>query len=410
MIPEVDRAVADYAALAQRRRRDPGAFLDLGRAQEAAGLNSEARASYERAIQLDSQYASAHLRRASILALEGQRDAALEGFATAERLYRAASNTEGEIETLIRRGSFLNGLGQIPDARAALERARELARNLRSGAQEIRARLQLSSVGTSEGKFEESEKLARAALDDALQQSLDTVAAEGLIDLAQVLVQRGRRAEADGYLFRASQLAQKRRALRTVARAELQRAANMVPSRPTEALATAKMPLEYFQANRSRRYELMALSVMARAHEGRGEYAQARAMAEQSLRRATELKDDAAAGLALENLAGPSNALGVLPDALDFRLKVLDLHRKQKDTATLVFDLTNTADLLIRLGRHGEAAKLLEEFDGGIKAGIDAFKQRQRRALMLRALSAAIQHQSEQVTAQTRTLLPAAEE
>ena len=105
MIPEVDRAVAEYAALAERRKRDPGALLDLGRAQEAAGLNAEARSSYERAIQLDSQYASAHLRRATILSLEGQRDAALEAFATAERLYRAASNTEGEIGgRLIRRG------------------------------------------------------------------------------------------------------------------------------------------------------------------------------------------------------------------------------------------------------------------------------------------------------------------
>ena len=177
--------------------------------------------------------------------------------------------------------------------------------------------------------------------------------------------------------------------------------------RAQEALSTARSPLEYFRANRSRRYEQTALSVMARAYEGLGEYAQARAMAEQSLQRALELKDEAAAGIALENLAGPSNALGALPDALGYRSRTLELHRRQKDIATLAYDLPNTADLLIRLGRHDEAARLLDEFEAGIKNGIDAFKQRERRAPLLRALSAAVRHQFDELSPHAQELLPA---
>ncbi|MDQ3070908.1 MAG: protein kinase [Acidobacteriota bacterium] len=408
MLRDVDGAVRAYTELAASQPDDPGAWLDLGRAQDAAALSADARASYERAIQLDGQYAAAHLRRASILGLEGRDAEALAAFSEAERLYRAGANVEGEVETLIRLGTMLNSAGELRRAGVALERANDLARRVQSHAQHIRAQLTLSSVTASEGKWDQAEHMAAAAVDSALREHLEAVAADGLVDLANVLILLRKTAEADGHLVRAIQLAERRGAPRIVARATLQRAAILVDSgRAMEGIAAARGPLNYFRDNRYRRYELMALSVISRAHESLGEYSEAQALAERALRAALEIKDESQAGQALENLAGQANAVGALPAALDYRTRGLEIHRRQNDIATLSFDLVNRADLLIRLGRHSDAAVLLDEIDAGIAAKLDAFAPRARRVKVLRALSAAIQRQRGASTRHARQVAPA---
>lgn len=409
MIHDLDTAVRAYGEIASRRPNEAGVLLDLGRAQDASGFSSDAQASYAKAIQIDPQYAPAHLRRATILGLEARPDEALEAFDEAERLYRAGATVEGEIETLIRRGIFLNSNGKLREARVALERARDLAGKLQSRAQEIRAQLQLSSVTASEGKWKDAEMMAGTAVESALREDLRTVAADGLIDLAQVLIHKDQTSEADAHLVRAIDLAGKRGARRVVERARLQRAALMAQEgRAEEAIAAAREPLDFFQSNRYRRYELTALSIMSRAYEGLGRFPEARAMAEQSLRTATEVKDDIQISEALENLGGQSNATGHLPQALDYRTRGLEIHRRQNYLAALPFDLVNRADLLIRLNRHAEGAALLDEIDAGVATKGDAFLPRQRRARVLRAVSAAIQQRQNDVVRYARDFpLPA---
>jgi tetratricopeptide (TPR) repeat protein len=406
---EVDRAVDEYEVLAREKPQDVGVLLDLGRAQEAAGRRGTALDTYDRALKINPQYAPAHLRRGEVLAIEGKASEALAELAIAERLYQAASNLEGEVETQLRRGVLLNQRGELKPARVALERAISLSGQLRNRAQEIKARLQLSSVTTSEGNYKEAELMARSAIDDALKESLDIVAAEGLIDLAApvLLGQQARRPEVDGYLLRAIELADKRQARRIAGRAALQRASLKIQDgRYDEALAIAKAPLEYFKSNRYRQTELFALAITARANELLGNYSEARRMAEQALSTAEEIKDEAQIALALENLGGSANAMGALPDALRFRVRGLEIHRKQRDMSVLGFDLLNNADLLIRLGRHDEASKLLDEIDAGIAANVDAFVPRGRRARMLRAVSAAIRQQPSEVWQHAKALRP----
>jgi serine/threonine-protein kinase len=411
MLRDVDGAVRAYSELAASRPDDPGAWLDLGRAQDAAALSTDARASYERAIEIDAQLAAAHLRRASVLGLEGRRDEALQEFSEAERLYRAAANVEGEVETLIRRGRLLNNGVELRSARAALERAVELAGQLQSRAQQIRAKLALSTVTASEGLWAEAETMAGAAVESALLGDLEAVAADGLIDLATPLILQGKHVEADAHLRRAIQLAEKRGAQTIVARGTLQRAALMFQNgRPADSLAAARAPLEYFQASRYRRYELTALSVMARAHEELGHYAEARTIAERALDAAIRIKDDTRASEALESLAGQANALGALPDALEYRARGLEIHRRQNDIGVLPFDLINRADLLIRVGRHAEGSRLLDEVDAGIAKKLEAYLPRRRRAVMLRALSAAIQHRHQDVLRHARDFPRAADD
>ncbi len=192
VIRDLDRAISSYRTLADRRPADAGAWLDLGRAQESASLRVDARASYERAARIDSQYAPAHLRLGVLDAQEGRRNQALGAIETAERLYTKASNAEGETEAFLQRGSLLSGFDEVASARIALEHARTLASTIGSRYHDLRAQLQLSSVTASEGRLQDAEHLAADAVKAAHEAGLDTVAAEGLIELGDGFAAAGR--------------------------------------------------------------------------------------------------------------------------------------------------------------------------------------------------------------------------
>jgi tetratricopeptide (TPR) repeat protein len=407
MLRDRDEALRAYREIAESRPDAPDVWVDLGRAQDAFAQITDARRSYERALEIDNEYAAAHLRRATILGFQGQRDEALRSFSEAQRLYRAAANVEGEAETFIRRGLFFSSVGQFEQAHEQLERALELAATVESQVHRIRAELTLGTVIAAQGGWADAERMAAAAVESALREHMETVAAHGLVDLATVLLQRGKHAEAEAHLARAIELAEQRRAYRIVARAKLQQAAVLADSdRHSQAVAVLQWPLEYFQTRRYRRYEIQAASIMSRAYEGLGRYADARRLAEQALAAATEINDEAQMGVALENLAFESDVLGELPEALKYRLRGLDIHRRQNDISTIPYDLANTADLLIRLGRHDEALTLLGEVDDGVARKIDAYVGRARRAAVLRATSAAIMRRADEIRARASAIAP----
>ena len=105
-------------------------------------------------------------------------------FGEAERLYTAASNNEGLTEVLLRRGAALDGMGDAQRARVDLDHALALAMTAKSTGQRIRAQMALSSVIATEGKLSDAERMASAAVQEALAAGLDIAAAEGLLDLA----------------------------------------------------------------------------------------------------------------------------------------------------------------------------------------------------------------------------------
>jgi tetratricopeptide (TPR) repeat protein/tRNA A-37 threonylcarbamoyl transferase component Bud32 len=389
VLREVDRAVALYRQIAERTG-DADAWLDLGRAQETAGLRSEARASYERAIARDGQYAAAYLRLGDVHGLESRQQDALAAFARAERLYQVGSDVEGRTELLLRRGSMFDAFGQLKQARADLEQARALAGRAGARYQEIRSRLALSSVMASEGALQDAERMATAAVQDASGAGLDTVAADGLIDLAATLADRERTAEADATLQRALRLAEERGARRTAARARLQLASlREAENRSKEALDIVQAVLPFLRANRYRRFELTGLAIAARAHERLGELGEAREISSSVLSVAERLKDDAAIALAAANLASVLTTLGELPEALRLRERAEGIYRDQGSETYLAYALANHADVLIRLGRADVAAALLGQLEAGIAAGKDPYVGRARRVYLLRAMAAA---------------------
>jgi tetratricopeptide (TPR) repeat protein len=393
MLRDPDEALRAYREIAEQRPDSPEVWLDLGRAQQAFSLAGDAKSSFQRALKIDNQYAAAHLRLGTLLSQEGKRDEALEAFEEAERLYRASSNVEGQVEAHLRRATTLNAASRYAEARKSIELTMQLAAAQENRAQQIRAQLVLSGVMAAEGQLAGALETAERAVQDAAGEHLELVAADGLIELAMILIRQGKVREADVHLSRASDLAEERRAYRIVARAKLQRAYVLAYLRqPAEALEAARWPLEFVRTNRYRGMELIGLAIVSRAHEALGNYGKARAMAEALLREAKILGDDSYAAEALENLAGQANAQGDLPAAARYRAQGLEIHRRQNDATFIGYDLINLADLLIRLGRSGEAMPLLDEIDRGVASGLEAFVPRKRRADALRLMSAAIEH------------------
>ncbi|MEO5897514.1 MAG: protein kinase [Vicinamibacterales bacterium] len=389
LIRDVDAAIASYSQLTQLNPADAGTWLDLGRAQETAGLRSDARASYERAIAADRQYAPGYVRLGSVEALASRRDEAVAAFEAAERLYRAAVDVEGQTEVLLRRGLMFDSFGELKAARGDLERALSLATEMAAPYQQVRARLALSSVTASEGRFAEAERLASAAVQDALTRGLETVAADGLIDLAVTLNAGKRSSEAETQVKRAIQLAENRGAKRTAARAQMQLASIYLEQNlSNKALSIVSGVLPFLKENRYRRFELLALSIVSRGHAQLDELDQAQKIASDVLNVAETLKDEGQVALAAANLASVATALGNYPEALTLRLRAESIHRRQGDNYSLPYDLGNRADLLIRLGRAHEAGAALTELEAGIAAGIDSFVGRQTRAVFFRAFAA----------------------
>ena len=387
---DVDAAVAAYRELVTKHPKEPGGWLDLGRAQEAAGLRIDARASYEAAIALDRQSAPAYLRLGAVEALESRRDEALSAFQEAERLYRAASDVEGETEVLLRRGAVYDTFENFKEARSDLERAVTLATGSKSVSQRVRIELSLSSVTASEGKYGESERIASAAVQEALTNGLDTIAADGLVDLGFTLMQLEKWPEAEAEMQKAIQLGEQRGARRTIARARVQLASLKQQSgKPAEALAIVDGVLPFLKSNRYRRYELLALSVASRAHQQLDALDRARQMSAEVLSIAETVKDEGQVALAASNLASVVSTLGQYPEALKLRERAEALHRRQGDNASLPYDLANRADNLISLGRRDEADAPLTELESGIAARKESFVRLARRGAFLRARAAA---------------------
>ena len=263
VLREFGSAIAAYQSLADLRPRDAGVWLDLGRAQEAAGERTAAWASYQKARAVDSQYAAAHLRLGMLAADEERRSDALASFAEAERLYALASNVEGEAEAVLRQGALLNGLGEIRRAREVLAKAAALAaRSSNNRFLQVRTALEGASVSASDGRYSEAEQAAAAAVQSALDGGLATVAATGLIELGSTLQRKGQLSQAEAQLTRGVEIAARRGAQAVAARASLQLASVRIgQGRPADALALVQRTLPLLHARHYRRLELTALAL-----------------------------------------------------------------------------------------------------------------------------------------------------
>jgi serine/threonine protein kinase len=398
VLGEHDRAIADYASLAKSRPSDAAAALDLGRAEEAAYRLGDARASYTRAVELDSQYAAAYARLGFLQGTPTK--TALGQLEEAVRLYGAAADAEGEAEALLRKGVLLSAAGRYDEGRQALNQVIALATEPRYASLRVRAELETARLTAYGGHFQDSEALGSKAVDEATAAGWQVVAANGLVDLGTTFMLANQTDAADALFGRAITLAAAQGATRTAMRAQLSQASlRSFTHHPQEAIALAQGPLKFFTEGHYPRLEATAQAVLSRADGDLEQYGPAMALANQALSFAETAGNDEVLATALENLAGISSALGRLPEALADRERIEQIHRSQKDLARLGYDLQNRAELLIRLGRLTDAQAPLDELAQGIRAGLEAYKGRGARLSLDTAFMASVRRQFANVVA-----------
>jgi len=212
--------VGDAAkAIAAARKRasamgDSMSAGDVARMLERSGRLEEARAEYAQLMKRYAGQPGPMLQYARLLAANKQEKDAAQWVDEAERLYRALQNTEGLAAVELERGRLNQ---RVERALAHARNAASLAESAGSHALVIRARLLEAARYAGKGDLPQSEQMARLAVSLAEKNHLGAVAAEGLIDLAEVIFAQVKYEEAARLLEQARGIARRFSAKKTEA-------------------------------------------------------------------------------------------------------------------------------------------------------------------------------------------------
>jgi tetratricopeptide (TPR) repeat protein/predicted Ser/Thr protein kinase len=353
------RKIADQAAGSEKSR----ALLDLGRAYEKNENIAEAIKSYAEAATGDPHSATAHLRLGVLYGRRQDLKSATDQFNEAENNYRAMSNQEGLAEVLYERGTLLNNMDRLAEARPHLEGALKVAETTGNKYQQARALLQLSSIAWTEGNTERARRHAAEAIEMAEANGIQDLAINGRIDLGSAYFFRGEYSEAEKYYRQALESAQRHRLRRSQARAQLAFGSlNTQRDNPDEAISYLEQALAFYESAGYRKEISKVLILLSRSNRRKGDYATAFQLSERQLELARDLGDNS-------EVAASHESLGTL---VGFEQEQYAEGLAHFDESTKVFDAIgakinlgysqmNRGGLLWRMGRYDEARKALDQ-------------------------------------------------
>ena len=378
---ELDKAVQSYQQLVDRRPTDPGAWVDLGRAQESAVQledDAELRAGHHARFTICHGLPSSRHRRLVSRAIGGKCRRLRERQTSLCRRLEYRRKDRGAHQ---KGGALHSGQGEYAKAQPYLERAVVSAETLKSPFHLVRAQLALSDVVASQGHFSEAEVLAEKATATALESDLDVVAAEGLSDLAITLHYADRPQDALPILDKARRLAEKRGALRTLARIQAEIASVQqdngdrrggVDDHPAAPGVLQEEQVPEVGAER-------AEHCGPREARDRDDIKQAYELSAEALKIAKTIRNDSQIADALTTVATQAATVGSTSRGVGRPHPGRNIHRRQNDMAALPYNLTSRAEVLIQLGHLDEASKALDEVEDGISKGLEAYVARKSR-------------------------------
>ena len=359
-------AIASYTRLAKQVpvEERSAVLVDVGRVREKNAEMSTAMDAYREAIQVDPQSAAAHLRLAILLARQNQPQYAAE-FSKAEQLHQLLGNSEGQADVLYQRGISERARGKLPEARADLEKAIDIAHAIGSEYREIAARLQLSFVTVKEDQVATAAQLAAASIEQARRAGFNDLVARGLIDLGDTRLVKGEYSLAEAN-FQDALAASRRTGMRaTEARASFSLASlHQQQGANDRVIPEVEPALRYFQQMGFQREEMLCLTLIARANRDQEKNEDALAAFEKLSALAQALHDEAQAGLALDGIGTVLVKQGRLPEALDHFQREYESAERINNRQGAGYAQRNRASVLWRLGRYEEAADALESARG----------------------------------------------
>lgn len=337
-------------------------MVDLARAYEKNQDLDKAIASYQEAIKLNSQYATAYLRAGILYGIKRDMTNGMASFDKAEAIYLGVGNLEGRAEVAYQRGALLNNLNKVDEARAQLERALMLAKASENKSQEIKTLLQLSSVAADTGETERATNYAREAVELARNNRMENLSASGLIGLGNSFLAIGKYTDAEKHYLQALESSQLNKAHRSEARARLSLASLCVQqNRNDEAARFLDPALAFYQQNGYQTEVFQGLTLLVRLNRKRGEYETALKAANQLYQVASQKNDQSLIASSKMELGSVLSLMGNYTEALAHQEEGYRIYKSLGVQRSLAYSLLNRGTSLMRLGRFGEAKATLDE-------------------------------------------------
>ena len=338
------------------------AYFDLGRAYERNEDPKNAVNSYIKATELDSQFAAAFLRLGVLYGRRQDFAAAETAFERAAQLYRASSNFEGVAEVSYQQGVLNNGNDKLVDAKKQFQQTLDMALTTGNLQQQIKAKLQLSSVLQTEGNSATAQQYTNEVIDLARANGLENLTTSGLIDLGNSYFLKGDFDQAEQLFKQALEYAERNKGRRYEARALLSLASlNMQRHKDDDAVRYVEQALPFYQGGGYSRETAQALQLLGRANRNKGNYEAAVQAFQQQAEAARRLGDKANEALSTEGMGVILSRQGRYPEALSHFETSKSLYTTLGRHNGVVTSSINTASMLWNLGRYPEARALLDE-------------------------------------------------
>ena len=361
-------AISTYEKIVEQSPEEEraAATVDLGRAYERDGDLKKAMLSYQSALKLDAQSSAAATR---LGVLYGRRlgpdntESALSYFKNAEARHEVLTDVEGLAEVMYQRGVMYVTQRRLDDAEAQLSQSLAKAGAIDNKYQQVRARMQLSSVYCLKGDTQTAERYAAEALDFAKANGLENSTANGLVTLGNAFLVRKDLGQAQKYFERALEVAQLYKARRSEARSLLALAslATEHHSRPEAVRGYVERAVDLYRQEGSRKYLMQAHALLGHASEQQGDYNSARNAFTQQLQLAQELGDREQESLAHEGLGIALLEQEDYAGALGSFDKHYEISSSLGITPYVSHALVNRGKALWRLGRYEEAQRAFDE-------------------------------------------------
>ena len=286
-------------------------------AQQREGTDAAA-AAFGRALTLDPSYAAAKLRLGFLFGRQGGKDEqALAAFGEAERLYRAAGNIEGVTQTLLERANLLDRRNREKEALPVIADALTMARAVGNRYQEVRLRFIEAAAARDLGETERAATVVRDAIETALAENMDNLAANGQIDLGNIFLRADDFARAEPVFRRALDIARRAKVRRIEARAGVSLGSLLEQTRrPGEARPLVEAALTFYREAEYQRESVQAATILGGLHQQLGESLEGIRVLTEALPQAVRLQDRRLEGQVRERLADCLTDRGDLAQAV----------------------------------------------------------------------------------------------
>jgi tetratricopeptide (TPR) repeat protein len=264
-----------------------------------------AAAAFGRALTFDPSYAAAKLRLGFLLGRQGGKDdQALAAFREAEALYHTAGNIEGVTQTLLERANLLDRRNREKEALPVINDALTMARAVGNHYQEVRLRFIEAAAVRDLGDTDRAATLVRDAIETALSENMDNLAANGQIDLGNIFLRADDFARAEPMFRRALDIARRAKVRRIEARAELSLGSLLERSkRAGEAKPLVEAALTFYRQAEYHRESVQAATILGGLHQQLGDSQEGIRVLTEALPGAIRLQDRRLEGQVRERLA-----------------------------------------------------------------------------------------------------------